>query len=108
MRTVIYSEDLEPITVINMPSNLYSALKSGNKVRINVVKQVGGDISGVVDVTPLLGKVGEHDVLYPTTKNEMTALTLRSEFLPGQQATLQYMEKVAYTKGYNKGRKEAA
>lgn len=113
MRVVLYADDMEPITVIDLPTMAERYLNEHGMVRLAVqlppmlsvlaAKQAPsfGDCKTVTIFGERLIRHGrEHMMLF--TRDEESALLLKCAFLPGQQAGLQEREREAFARGFLK------
>lgn len=113
MRVVLYADDMEPITVIDLPTMADRYLNEHGMVRLAVLlppmlsvlaaKQSPklGDCKTVTIFGERLIRHGrEHMMLF--TRDEESALLLKCAFLPGQQAGLQEREREAFARGFLK------
>lgn len=112
MRVVLYADDIEPITVIDLPEFAERYLAERGMVRIAVqipvalsapmARQVPSFNDGLRTVTifgeRLIRHGREHMMLF--TRDEESALLLKCAFLPGQQAGLQERERAAFARGF--------
>lgn len=99
MNVVLYTPDLEPITILDLPLWLLEQLEKQGAVRIAVLKppRVVGDGEAVTfdmpeTVTVFAERLRWRDdttKLILVTPDDELALTLKSEWLPGQRATVQ-------------------
>jgi hypothetical protein len=98
MNVVIYTEDFEPITVIDLPVWLLEQLEKQGAVRVAVMKPVGVEVTN--NKIPVGSVEGDHIVtIYCErlrwrdgtiksiliTRDEELALALKPEWLPGQK-----------------------
>lgn len=104
MNVVLYTHELEPITILDLPVWLLEQLEKTGAVRIAVVEPPGWmheEVPVVANptmrtVTIYCEKLRWHNNQTKTilvTPDEELALTLRPEWLPGQQATIQSYKK---------------
>ena len=119
MRVVLYADDMEPITVIDLPAlakGYPPALARGylnerGMVRLAVqlppmlsvlAAQQAPRFDGCKTVTIFAERFvrngREHMMLF--TRDEESALLLKCAFLPGQQAGLQERERTAFARGF--------
>lgn len=104
MNIVLYTHDFEPITVINLPMWLLETLEREGAVKVAVkrplthdfIEQVAvGSVEGPETVTIEAKRLRWVDgcvkPIY-VTKDEVLALTLRPEWLPGQVLQVQNMQ----------------
>lgn len=111
MRTVLYADDMEPITVIDLSHGVLQFLREQGHVRLPVPMPVQlsarptpqtptmADIKIVtIFAERLIRKGQEHLMLF--THDEESARLLKCAFLPGQQAGLQEREREAFAKGF--------
>ena len=100
MNVVLYTNDFEPITVLDLPQWLLEQLERQGAVRVAVMRPVQfedasipvGSVEGPEVVTiyceRLRWKDGTVKPVLVTTDEEL-ALTLRPEWLPGQRQRVQ-------------------
>ena len=105
MNVVLYTEDFEPITVLNLPLWLLEQLEKQGAVRVAVMRPIQltpstgipvGSVEGNQVVTIYCEKLRWKDgTTKPIliTRDEELALTLRPEWLPGQRAAVQSYHK---------------
>lgn len=111
MRTVLYADDMEPITVIDLPPMAVEFLKERGRVRLPVLLPFrlpmlneyatpSKAMLRTVDISAetLVRKGREHMMLF--TRDEESALLMKCAFLPGQQAGLQEREREAFARGF--------
>ena len=101
MNIVLHTEDFEPITVIDLPLWLLEKIERSGTIRVAVkrpltldfIEKVAvGTVEGADAVTITARKLRwtnqEIKTIY-TTKDEVLALTLKPNWLPGQLAQVQ-------------------
>ena len=106
MNVVLYTQDFEAITVLDLPLWLLDQLEKQGAVRVAVLRPVQfasqdnsvpvGSVEGPQTVTIYCEKLRWRDGTLKTilvTNDEELALTLRPHWLPGQQATVQSYRK---------------
>lgn len=104
MNVVLYTPDLEPITILDLPLWLLEQLEKQGAVRIAVLKPprwVDGSEAVTFDMPEtvtvycerLRWKDGSTKIILITPDDEL-ALTLKPEWLPGQRAAVQGYQKV--------------
>lgn len=110
MRVVLYTHDMEPITVIELSQWAYEFLQKNRQVRLPVYQPVEMTVPSdpihdsswfwVVQLTAeTLHRNGEeHMMLF--MRDEEQALMLKSAFLPGQRGTLRDEKRDAFAKGF--------
>lgn len=104
MNIVLYTQDFEPITVVDLPHWLLEAVERDGSVKVAVkrpitpdfIEQVAvGSVEGPETVTIQVRRLRWHDgsikPIY-VTSNEVLALTLKPEWLPGQRLQVQNMQ----------------
>ena len=109
MNVVLYTQDFEPITVLDLPTWLLEQLERQGAVRVAVLRPVQfgdtksvpiGSVEGPQVVTiyceRLRWKDGTVKPVLVTTDEEL-ALTLKPEWLPGQRQRVQSYEKAIRT-----------
>ncbi len=110
MLTVLYTNDLEPITVLDVPQGAWDRLLRGQRLRIPVMGPISICKIGPVEPTKSSFRCVElwterfrrngadHNFLF--TNDDESALLLRSEFLAGQRRELQSREDKAFLDGF--------
>ena len=105
MNVVLYTNDFEPITVLDLPQWLLEQLERQGAVRVAVLRPVQfgdarnvpiGSVEGPQVVTIYCERLRWKDgTVKPVlvTNDEELALTLRPEWLPGQRQRVQSYEK---------------
>lgn len=114
MRVVLYADDMEPITVIDLPPFLWNMLKQRRRVQVAAPMPItyaaltsaptmSDDVMRIVEIRAevLTRNKREHMMLF--TNDEVTALMLRSELLPGQRRDAQEQERDQYAQGFMRG-----
>lgn len=109
MNAVLYTEDLEPITVVRISEFLWGRLRMGEQVRLAVPVELKlaqchstamrEQFKTVTIYGELLRRRG-HEHLMLFTTDEENALALKAEFLPGQNGTMQRRERSAFVRGF--------
>lgn len=113
MRAVLYTHDMEPITVIEIQPWAWQYLREQGSVRLAVHRPAAAhynpdaknvpslDMSRwIVYITAEVLVRGKHKSLMLFTHDEEAALLLKSELLPGQHRDVQDREKAAMAKGF--------
>lgn len=113
MNGVLYTLQLEPITVVDLPMSAWDRLSRGEVIRLQVEEPNGylpsfvhpgpdETVFHIVEVfgEPLRRKGFETLMLF--TKDETQALRLRAGFLPGQQSDLRRRRDQAFAEGFAK------
>lgn len=110
MNAVLYTEDMEPITVVRVSQFLWDRLVHGDVVQIYVpplfsIKPFDELMprSASIKIVHIYGERFRrkgHDHLMLFTRDEENALALRSEFLPGQHAEVQRRQRSAFADGF--------
>ena len=111
MRVVLYADDMEPITVIDLPAMAEEYLNKHNHVQLPVqlppmlsvraARQAPAfaDFKIVTIFAERIVRHGrEHMMLF--TQDEESALLMKCAFLPGQQAGMQERERTAFARGF--------
>jgi hypothetical protein len=101
MNIVLYTHDFEPITVVDLPMWLLEALERDGAIKVAVKRPITpdfvakvavGSVEGPETVTIEAKRLRWHDgsikPIY-VTKDEVLALTLKPEWLPGQVLQVQ-------------------
>lgn len=101
MNVVLYTDDFEPITVLDLPTWLLEQLERQGSVRVAVLRPVQleanpplpvGSVEGLDVVTVYCERLRWKDgTVKPIliTHDEELALTLKPEWLPGQRQRVQ-------------------
>lgn len=101
MNVILYTLDLEPITVIDLPMWMLDHIERTGTVKVGVKRPITADfvekvavgtVEGPECVTIQQAKLKWHDNTVKTlliTKDEELALTLKPEWLPGQRLQVQ-------------------
>ena len=116
MRAVVYADDMEPITVIDLSAMAERALNEGKRVQFDVLlpltlsditaltAQDLSDLGGMTTVEIFAERIirsgREHMMIF--TRDEESALLLKCAFLPGQQAELQERMREEFDLGFMK------
>lgn len=112
MRAVLYTLQMEPITVVDIPMWLWQRLEDGDTIAVptKIRPPLGANINegrmsqsyrfDIVHIfaEPIVRK--RHRSLMLFTRNEEHALRLQADFLPGQRAELQSRERDAFGRGF--------
>jgi len=101
MNIVLYTYDFEPITVIDLPMWLLEALEREGTIKVAVKRPITPDFISKVAVGSVEGPEtvtieakrlrwsdGDTKLIY-VTKDDVLALTLKPEWLPGQVLQVQ-------------------
>ena len=110
MRVVLYADDMEPITVIDLPTMAERYLSERGMVRLAVMlppmlSVIAAEQTPVRDslktveifAERFIRRGCEHTMLF--TRDDESALLLKCAFLPGQQAGIQERERTAFARG---------
>ena len=100
MNVVLYTTDLEPITILDLPLWLMEQLEKQGAIRVAVLKPPkwinektpvadSANIEAVTIYCERLRWRNNETKLILVTPDEELALSLRPEWLPGQRATVQ-------------------
>ena len=106
MQAVIYTHQLEPITVVDIPMKLWDMLYRGDMIVLPVTtssREWTTDPTVTVKLVRIHGEVfarRQHRSMMLFTHDEEHALQLRAAFLPGQIATTQLMHRRAFAEGF--------
>jgi len=104
MNTVLYTTDFEPITVVDLPMWMLEHIEKYGTCKVAVKRPVTADfiekvavgtVEGPECVTIQQARLKWHDGSIKTiliTKDEVLALSLKPEWLPGQRLQIQNME----------------
>ena len=110
MRVVLYAEDMEAITVLDMPDVVASYLERYGRARIPVLKPFSMSTPQYTDRTIPMPRAVEitaecflrngvkHMMLF--TRDDEAALLLRSELLPGQRRDAQEDARRHFARGF--------
>lgn len=111
MRVVLYADDMEPITVIDLPAMAEGYLKERGVVRLALMLPMVFSVLAAQQPPALDGlktveifaerfvrNGREHMMLF--TRDEESALLLKCAFLPGQHAGIQKREREAFVSGF--------
>ena len=101
MNIILYTQDFEPITVVDLPHWLLEALERDGAIKVAVKRPITpdfvervavGSVEGPETVTIQAKRLRWHDgsvkPIY-VTNDEVLALTLKPEWLPGQVLQVQ-------------------
>jgi hypothetical protein len=101
MNIVLYTQDFEPITVVDLPMWLLDAVEREGSVKVAVKRPITPDFISKVAVGSVEGPEtvtieakrlrwsdGDTKLIY-VTKDDVLALTLKPEWLPGQVLQVQ-------------------
>lgn len=113
MRHVLYAEDFEPITILELTPLAVNYLMEQGRVRLAVdtppqLVSRGGPFPVFMDAYRVVNIHAEciyrhgyeHMLLF--TRDEESALLLKATFLPGQRSALKEREREAFAKGFLK------
>lgn len=113
MRHVLYAEDFEPITILELKPFAESLLEERGIVRLQVIAPLQATLAYdsapvfmeayrlvTIRAEPVRRNGRTHLMLF--THDEESALLLKSAFLPGQRGILQEREREAFAKGFMK------
>lgn len=115
MQVVLYTDDFEPITVINLPPFAKGYLENHRHIRVPVPVDITdvlyfrrdapiiGDTLKVVTIKieKIYRNGKEHFLFF--TNDEESALLLKSTFLPGQRSEIRKKEREAFCRGFLRG-----
>ena len=110
-QAVIYSRDMEPITVIDMIPSYWDHLYRVGFISFSVPRPFTPNFDNedagfylaplVVRVTAsLIRTTNDEGFILLNTEDEATALMMKCGFLPGQRAALNEEKKRAFAKGF--------
>jgi len=109
MRAVLYTVNLEPITVISLNAWLARYLEEYKRVTLPLPVQMPRYYGPSIEDSEILRTVDiwSEEFVYRKCKSvmlftvdEVSALLLKSDFLPGQQAELNDRRDQAFAKGF--------
>jgi hypothetical protein len=115
MNAVLYTHQLEPITVVDIPMWLWERLAQGQTIRLAVMEPTrlvptdGAPAYSPLKMVEIFGERihrSEHETLMLFTSDEENALLLKAEFLPGQRGELRNRERGAFAAGLLKALQE--
>jgi len=112
MQAVLYTNQLEPITVVDIPMFLWDMLSKGQHIRLAVQEPVGLTPYKYEEAICLNMKTvtvyGERilrrksEALMLFTEDEESALMLKADFLPGQRGELEARDRKSFANGFIK------
>lgn len=112
MHAVLYTHQLEPITVVDIPMWLWDRLGRGEVIRLAVQEPISflpastpppaESRTRVVSIFGEKFRRREHEALMLFTADEENALLLQAEFLPGQRGEVRNLERSAFAGGFLK------
>ena len=109
MRAVLYTHDMEPITVLELKRWAWEFLERTGIVRLHVAEPPlttpwsGPPANGLFRIVTIKAerlRRGNQEHLMLFTSDEESALLLESAFLPGQHRWVQERERVAFAQGF--------
>ena len=98
MICVLYSKNLEPITVLKIPVEVQEDIQRKGLGKVPVLPPQGSNSQDTryMWITPVrILMRGEQQVFF-CTEDEELALTIKPEFLPGQLPMVQHMQTIIY------------
>lgn len=109
VHAVLYTDDLEPITVLDLPSHVRAYIESQGRVRIPILEPVSTVASDGLPFNKTFKAVDiwaerfvrngrSHLMLF--THNDENALLLRAAFLPGQLREVRDRKAEAFGRGF--------
>jgi hypothetical protein len=108
METVLYTENLEPVTIIDIPMKLWIMLNKGETVGLAVPYQFKlekpTDVCDIYEeivylhAEPICRRSMRSIIVF--VDNEVIALALKSSLLPGQRKDVQYAMSQAKRAGF--------
>jgi hypothetical protein len=115
MNIILYTHDFEPITVVDLPHWLLEAVERDGAVKVAVKRPITpdfiervavGSVEGPETVTIQARRLrwpdGTVKPIY-VTNDEVLALTLKPEWLPGQRMQVQnFQEAISWLSGHLK------
>ncbi len=108
MRTVLYTNDMEPITVLELRPWQVEHLERHRMVTLAVMPEANWMRAGeslspktlpYVRITAEWFRRGNQQIMLLFTRHEENAMLLDSEFLPGQRRLLREKEREAFGRG---------
>ena len=115
MNAVLYTHDLEPITIIDLPSWAYECFERGSWIEMLIPnKPQRANFVGTGDdpITLMATKINTvrirpEDVVFRgvrhtilCTPDEESSLLLKAAFLPGQNSELQKQQRLSFSAGF--------
>lgn len=112
MAYVLYTEDLEPITIVDLHPDFYNFLIAGNRARLPVPAPFVKIFSQEMDINAyklmtvtvyaekFIRRGVETYILFVTPDSETAALLLRATFLPGQRSELNRIKRLEFARGF--------
>lgn len=110
MHAVLYTQQMEPITVVDLPIWIWDRLWRGDMIQLEVREPFNFmAATEPLPVTYCPRRVAifgerlrrrEHEALMLFTSDEENALALQAEFLPGQRGTLHDQKRGAFAAGF--------
>lgn len=106
---VLYTNDMEPITVVRIHESLWNRLWTGDRIRLvvpmplNLFPKSDTPIREDLKIVEIHGEVfirRGHKHMFVFTNDDENALLLRSEFLPGQRKDVQHALRNAFARGF--------
>lgn len=92
MNVVIYSTDMEPITVFDMSPDMVKALETNGTINVATVRDGSTIAICPVHAVPVIWPSGEIKYL-AVTKAEELALGIQPDWLPGQRGAISFYVK---------------
>ena len=107
MNAVLYTQDMEPITVIDLPMWSWDRLRAGGHVvvaaplPVTLVTPTSENPPFFRTVTITAERLCRrgHETLMLFTSDEESALLLKADFLPGQRASVQRLKRDSFAAG---------
>lgn len=94
MIIVIHNVHLEPLNIIDLPSDAYAKLLETGIVRLELTSNIGGT-GRYVNLAKLdIGAPEEKNGCIYVVDNEETALAFRPHWLPGQQVLINCYQEI--------------
>lgn len=109
MRAVLYTYDLEPITIIDVPQEAMDYLRERGIVRIPVPTfpkasfPLSSPIPTEVKIVTIRAEkfvFGDQETMMLFTRDEETALQMKATFLPGQLGAIQDLQRNVFAYGF--------
>lgn len=116
MNTVLYTEELEPITVVDLPMWIWERLKMRHMMYLPVIEPLKCTPPNEPPefLRPKTVKIWSEKFVYRDkismfvfTKDDENALQLKADFLPGQRGEVQRREQMARIQGFFSGLKHS-
>lgn len=112
-KAIIYSQEMEPITAIDMSTEMYNYFETYDIVRFPVMKPINPTslncegpfpkyeqhLIAEIRAVRILDNSSKSVITLLFTNNEETALLMKTTILPGQVSHINYLKSQAFAKG---------